>query len=236
VADGSTPAEPPAVGRSPRSPIGAFWASAVGKKAVMGATGVVLVGYLVVHMAGNLQVFLGREVFNRYAALLHTSEELLWLIRVVLFTCAVLHVIAAYQLTMLAGAARPVGYAKREYRAATLASRLMRAGGVLILVFIPLHVLNFTTGGWHPAFAHGDVYGNVIYAFESWPLLSVFYGVTMVFVGLHLYHGVWAMFRSLGVAKPSPTPLQRTLASVVAWVVAVGFILVPTAILLGLVR
>lgn len=202
----------------------------------MGSTGVILVGYLVLHMAGNLQVFLGREVFNRYAELLHTSEELLWVVRIVLIAAAVLHIIAAYQLTMMARAARPVRYRQRESRAATLASRLMRVGGVLILVFIPIHILNFTTGGMHPDFVPGDVYGNVIYAFSSWPLLSAFYIVTMVFVGLHLYHGVWAMFRSLGVAKPTPTPMERVVAKVAAWVVAVGFILVPTAILLGLVR
>jgi len=216
--------------------VATFWASSVGKKIVMGATGLVLVAYLLLHMAGNLQVFLGRDVFNRYAELLHTSEELLWVARVVLLVCLALHVAAAYQLTIRARAARPAGYAMKETRAATLASRLMRIGGVTILVFIPLHILNFTTGGWHPDYAHGDVYGNVIYAFAEWPWLSVFYIVVMVFVGLHLYHGVWAMFRTLGVAKPSPSPLERRFAKVLAWIVAGGFIAVPAAIVLGLLR
>ena len=213
-----------------------FWGSTVGKKIVMGATGLVLVAYLVLHMAGNLQVFLGREVFNRYAELLHTSEELLWVVRVVLLICLALHVVAASQLTIRARAARPTGYAKKETRAATLASRLMRVGGVAILVFIPLHILNFTTGGWHPDFAHGDVYGNVIIVFAEWPWVSVFYIAVMVFVGLHLYHGVWAMFRTLGVARPSPSPLERRFARILAWIVAGGFVAVPAAVALGLLR
>jgi succinate dehydrogenase / fumarate reductase cytochrome b subunit len=213
-----------------------FWDSLVGKKIVMGATGLIMVGYLVVHMAGNLQLFVGRETINKYAAILHTSEELLWLVRVVLIASVVLHVIAAYQLTVRDRAARPLGYRKFERQASTLGSRLMRWGGVLILVFIPLHLLNFTTGDWHPAFARGDVYGNLVYAFEEWPLLAVFYVVVMVFVGLHLYHGAWAMLRTLGVAKPSADPHQRKAVSLLAWIVAAGFVSVPAAIVLGLVR
>lgn len=214
----------------------AFWDSSVGKKIVMGATGLVLVAFLVGHMAGNLQVFAGRATINRYSALLHTSEELLWLVRAGLLGCFVLHVISAYQLTRRDWAARPVEYQQRVPQAATLASRLMRVGGVLILIFVPVHLLNFTTGGWHPAFAAGDVYGNLVYAFRAWPLLAVFYILTMVFVGMHLYHGVWAMFRTLGIAKPSANPMERRLAAAVAWIVAAGFIAVPASIVLGLVR
>ena len=202
----------------------------------MGATGFIMVGFVVFHMAGNLQIFLGRDVFNRYSEILHTSEELLWVARLVLIGAVVMHVIAAYQLTMRDRAARPTAYAKRAPQVATLASRAMRWGGVLILVFIPLHILNFTTGNWHPDFAAGDVYGNVVYAFESWPWLSVFYTVTMVFVGLHLYHGVWAMLRTLGIAKPSAEPMRRAPIAALAWIVTIGFIVIPTAILLGLVR
>jgi succinate dehydrogenase / fumarate reductase cytochrome b subunit len=202
----------------------------------MGATGLIMVGYLVLHMAGNLQLFLGREVLNNYAALLHTSEELLWVLRIVLIVSVVLHVIAAYQLTMRDRAARPIGYRRLERQSSTIGARMMRWGGVLILVFIPLHLLNFTTGGWHPAFEHGDVYGNLVYAFEQWPFLAAFYLVVTVFVGLHLYHGAWAMLRTLGVAKPSADPLQRKFVSLVAWIVAIGFVSVPVAIVLGLVR
>jgi succinate dehydrogenase / fumarate reductase cytochrome b subunit len=202
----------------------------------MGATGAVLVAFLVVHMLGNLQIFIGREVFNRYSALLHTSEELLWVVRLVLIAATVLHVTAAYQLTVRARAARPIGYAKRVPQAATFASRLMRVGGVVILVFIPVHLLNFTTGAWNASFVRGDVFGNVVYAFRAWPWLAVFYIVTMVFVGFHLSHGAWAMFRSLGVAKPAVNPMQRRAVAVLAWAVALGFTIIPGAVLLGLLR
>jgi succinate dehydrogenase / fumarate reductase, cytochrome b subunit len=213
-----------------------FWASTVGKKIVMGATGIIMVGFVVAHMAGNLQVFLGREVFNRYAELLHTSEELLWVARLILLVSVGLHIVAATQLTLRDRAARPLAYAKRVPQASTLASRLMRVGGLVILAFIPIHILNFTTGDLHPAFDRSDVYGNVLIAFDTWPWLSAFYLVAMGFLGLHLYHGAWAMLRSLGVAKPSTHPLRRSLIAGLAWVTALGFISIPTAIVLGLVR
>jgi|694.fasta_scaffold86238_2 succinate dehydrogenase / fumarate reductase cytochrome b subunit len=212
-----------------------FWESSVGKKIVMGVTGVIMVGFLVAHMAGNLQFFLGREVFNKYGELLHTSEELLWVLRSVLIVSVALHITAAFQLTMRDRAARPVKYAKQVPQASTLASRVMRFGGLVILAFIPIHILNFTTGGLHPSFQQGDVYGNVLYAFKAWPLLAAFYVVAMVFTGLHLYHGAWAMLRTLGVAKPSANPLQRTVVKGIAWAVAIGFIIIPTTIVLGLV-
>ena len=218
------------------SRLAAFWDSSIGKKIVMGVTGFIMVAFVVFHMAGNLQIFLGRDVFNRYSEILHTSEELLWIARLVLIASVVLHVIAAYQLTMRDRAARPTAYAKRAPQVSTLASRAMRVGGVLILIFIPLHILNFTTGGWHPDFAARDVYGNVIYAFQAWPLLAVFYVAAMVFVGLHLYHGVWSMLRTLGIAKPSAEPMRRGALAVLAWIVTLGFIVIPTAILLGMVR
>jgi succinate dehydrogenase / fumarate reductase, cytochrome b subunit len=221
---------------APKGRLAQFWDSSVGKKIVMGATGLLMVGFLVVHMAGNLQVFLGREVFNHYAELLHTSEELLWVARLVLLVSVGLHATAAVQLTLRDRAARPTRYAKQVPQASTLASRVMRVGGLVILAFIPIHILNFTTGDLHPAFTPGDVYGNVVYAFDQWPWLAAFYLVAMGFVGLHLYHGAWAMLRTLGIAKPSSSPLRRSVVSALAWVTTLGFISVPTAIVLGLVR
>jgi succinate dehydrogenase / fumarate reductase cytochrome b subunit len=192
-----------------------------------------MVAFVIVHVAGNLQIFLGRGVFNRYSQLLHTSEEMLWAVRSVLIASVILHVLAAYQLTVRDRAARGVRYRKSVPQVATLASRLMRWGGVLILVFIPLHLLNFTTGSWHPAFMPGDAYGNVVFAFRAWPWLAAFYVAVMVFVGLHLYHGVWAMMRTLGIAPPSATPMKRRGIAALAWAVAVGFIVVPLVIVAG---
>jgi succinate dehydrogenase / fumarate reductase cytochrome b subunit len=185
-----------------RSRLAVFWDSSVGKKIVMGATGLMMVAFIVVHVAGNLQIFIGRDVFNKYSALLHTSEELLWVARLGLIAGVVLHVISAYQLWLRDRAARPVDYARRVPQASTWASRIMGIGGIAILVFIPVHILNFTTGGWNPEFKKGEVYGNVVYAFKDWPLLSLFYIAVMVFVGLHVHHGAWAMLRTLGSRSP----------------------------------
>lgn len=212
-----------------------FWRSTIGKKVVMGVTGVLLVLFVILHMAGNLQMFLGADVMNRYAAVLKASEELLWLMRLGLLTAAVLHIVSAYQVTMINRAARPVGYAQREPQVSTLASRTMRLGGVIIALFIIYHLGHFTTGHFHPAFSHTQVYGNVIIGFSS-PWVVLFYVVAMAFLGLHLFHGAWSAFRTLGVAKPSPAPLHRRVALAIAIVVWAGFTVIPVAVLLGLLN
>jgi succinate dehydrogenase / fumarate reductase, cytochrome b subunit len=210
-----------------------FWASTVGKKTVMAVTGIGLVAFVFLHMAGNLQMFLGADVMNRYAALLKTSMELLWVARLGLLTMAVLHIVAAYQLTMINRRARPEEYARREPQVSTLASRTLRLGGVVLALFIVFHLLHFTTGDLHPQFSPHGVYGNVILGFRVW-WVSLFYIVAMAALGLHLYHGAWAGFRTLGLAKASPTPIQRKLALAVAVVVWAGFTVIPVAVMLGI--
>jgi succinate dehydrogenase / fumarate reductase cytochrome b subunit len=210
-----------------------FWRSTIGKKAVMAVTGTILVLFVIGHMAGNLQMFLGADVMNHYAAFLKSSMELLWLARLGLLAAAVLHIVSAYQLTMLNRAARPVAYAGREPQVSTLASRTMRVGGVVLALFIIYHLGHFTTGSFHPAFSHTGVYGNVIIGFSN-PWVVLFYVVAMAFLGFHLFHGVWSAFRTLGVAKPSPAPLHRKVALAVAVVVWAGFTVIPVAVLLGL--
>lgn len=221
----------------------AFFGSTVGKKAVMAVTGVIWVGYLVLHMAGNLQAFAGQEKINAYSALLHgPAAELLWLARAVLLAALVLHVVMAVQLTARARAARPVGYHGREAQVSTLSSRSMRIGGVLILAFIIFHVLHFTTRDIDPAgyasvsdaAGRYDIYGNVVASFRIW-WVSAIYLVAMVVVGLHLWHGVWSFGRSLGVAKPSGNPLRRRAAPALALAIWLGFSLVPIAILAGVI-
>jgi succinate dehydrogenase / fumarate reductase cytochrome b subunit len=213
--------------------LGRFWRSTIGKKAVMGVTGAILVLFVIGHMAGNLQMFLGADVMNRYAAFLKSSMELLWLVRLGLLTAAVLHIVSAYQVTMINRAARPVGYAQRDPQVSTLASRTMRIGGVVLALFIIYHLGHFTTGTFHPAFSHTGVYGNVIIGFSN-PWVVLFYVVAMAFLGFHLFHGAWSAFRTLGVAKPSPAPLHRRVALAVAVVVWAGFTVIPVAVLLGL--
>lgn len=210
-----------------------FWVSTIGKKVVMAVSGLVLVAFVVGHMAGNLQMFLGADTMNRYAAFLRSTGELLWIVRGGLLVAVILHIISAYQLTMINRRARPVDYVRREPAVSTLASKTMRIGGVVLAFFIVFHILHFTTGTVHPAFSPTGVYGNVILGFRSaW--VVAFYVVAMAFLGLHLFHGVWSGFRTLGVAKPSPQPLHRKLALGVAVIVWAGFTVIPVAVLLGI--
>lgn len=213
-----------------------FWKSTLGKKVVMGVTGLIMIGFVILHMAGNLQVFIGAEKLNAYGAMLHGPlHEITLLLRVVLLVSLVLHVVAAVQLTLLDRAARPVGYARKVAQAATPASMTLRIGGVVLLVFIILHLLHFTTGQIHPDFIEGDVYHNLITGLSN-PLVAILYIVAMAAVGLHLYHGAWSSFRSLGAAQPRPNPLHRPIARVIAIVVWLGFTIIPVAVLLGVLH
>jgi succinate dehydrogenase / fumarate reductase cytochrome b subunit len=216
--------------------IRAFWDSSVGKKIVMGATGLILVGFVIFHMAGNLQFFAGAERFNAYSHLLqHDLIELTWLLRIGLLVAVVLHVTAAVQLTRRNWAARPDGYTRRDPQVSTYAARTLRWGGVYLLLFIPYHLLHFTTGTVHPAFVKDGAYGNVVIGFQvMW--VGLFYLGAMFFLALHLYHGTWAGFRTLGMARPSGDPLRRRLALAVAVLVPLGFSLLPLSVMLGFVR
>ena len=210
----------------------------------MAVTGLIGIGYVILHMAGNLQAFAGREKINAYSALLHgPGVELLWLARVVLVVAVVLHVVSATQLTRLARAARPVGYKTREPQVSTIASRTMRWGGFLLLAFIIFHLLHLTTrqidpAGWATRMdtaGRYDIYGNVVASFRIW-WVSAIYLVAMVLLGMHLWHGVWSFGRSLGVAKPSDHPLRRRIAPILAVVLWLGFSIVPIAVLAGMIR
>jgi succinate dehydrogenase / fumarate reductase cytochrome b subunit len=217
-------------------PILTFWRSTLGKKVVMGATGLIMVGFVIMHMLGNLQAFESPEKFNAYGAMLHGPlREVVLLLRVVLLLSVVLHIVAAAQLTLLDRAARPVGYARSAAQASTTASRTLRIGGVLLLVFIVYHLLHFTTGDLHPSFIPGDVYHNLVTGLQR-PVVALFYLVAMVALGLHLYHGAWAAFRSLGVGPASPQPRHRPLALLVAVVVWLGFSAIPVAVMAGWLR
>ncbi len=209
-----------------------FWRSVVGKKVVMGVTGLIMIGFLVGHMLGNLQAFLGAERYDAYSHFLHSLGEGLWLIRAVLLLALVLHVVAAVQLTLIDRAARPVAYAKVSPQAATPASRTLRIGGLVLLAFIIFHLLHLTTGDLHPDFREGEVYHNLVTGLAN-PLVAGFYLVALVAVGLHVFHGAWASFRSLGASQPAANPRHRPIARVIAVAVWLGFSLLPVAVLLG---
>lgn len=214
-----------------------FYASTVGKKAVMGITGLIGVGFVILHSLGNLLVFRGPVAINSYSHFLKSTGELLWALRVVLIVAVILHVIAAVQLAKQSRAARPIGYTKHQAQAATIASRTMRWGGALLLVFIVLHILHFTTGTIRPAgvFSQDDVYANVVTSFRIW-WVALFYVVAMMALGLHLFHGAWSSVRSIGVSPPTPRPLHRRISLVIALFVWAAFTAVPVAVLSGIVR
>lgn len=214
-----------------------FYGSMVGKKAVMGLTGLIWVGFVILHSLGNLLVFRGSAAINSYSHFLKSTGELLWALRVVLFLAVVLHVIAAIQLTRQSRAARPIGYTKRETQVATIASRTMRWGGAVLLVFLVVHILHFTTGNIRPAgvFSTEDVYANVVTSFRIW-WVALFYVVAMIALGLHLFHGAWSSVRSIGVSPPSPQPLHRRLSLVIAVFVWAAFTAIPVAVFSGIVR
>jgi succinate dehydrogenase / fumarate reductase, cytochrome b subunit len=211
-----------------------FYRATIGKKLVMAATGLMLSGFIVVHMAGNLGVLGGAEKFNHYAALLRTSMPLLWAARLVLIGSVVLHVRAALQLQALKAAARPVAYAKKAHRAATPASRFMIWSGYALGAFIVLHLLHLTTGTIHPSYVEGNVFHNVTSAFKS-PLVAGGYLLSMGFLFMHLQHGLFSFTQSLGLSHPRYSALSKRVAYVIAAVVSAGLAVVPIAVLAGLV-
>jgi succinate dehydrogenase / fumarate reductase, cytochrome b subunit len=213
-----------------------FWRSSVGKKVVMAITGLIMLLYLITHVLANLLVFQGPTRINAYSAFLHGTGGALWVARLVLLGALVLHVIAAVQLAGRRQEARPIGYAAgREPQVSTFASRTIRWGGALILAFLIYHILHFTIGSAHPDFVEGDPYHNVTTGFRN-PIVVIVYLVAMAAVGLHLYHGVWSSGRSLGISPPSPTPLRRTVAVVLALMIWLGFTVIPIAVYAGVVR
>jgi len=216
--------------------VGTFFGSTVGKKVVMGATGVVLFGFVFAHMVGNLQIFMGAEALNAYSEFLHEFLHGmgLWLARGTLLAAVGLHIWAATSLTLASWKARPLGYRETEPRESTYASRTMRWSGPLLLLFIVYHLLHLTTGTVHGSFVPGDVYHNVVAGFRVWPV-SAFYIAAMVALGFHLWHGVWSMLQSLGLSHPRWNPFRRAFATVFTVVVIVANISFPIAVLVGLV-
>ena len=211
-----------------------FYRTTIGKKVVMAVTGLILFGFLIGHMAGNLQFFLGREALNSYAEHLHELAGLLWTARIVLLLSVFLHILAAIQLVNLQRAARPVSYYKRTAVGSTYASRTMYWSGPIIAIFVVYHLLHMTLGvsGIHPHFEHLNAYDNVVYGFSQ-PLVTIAYTIAMILVGMHLYHGIWSMFQSLGLSHPRYTPKLRVFAKVFSVLLIIGFLAVPLAVLAG---
>jgi succinate dehydrogenase / fumarate reductase cytochrome b subunit len=214
--------------------IGRFYRSTIGRKVVMAASGIVLVVYLIGHTAGNLLVFRGPQAINDYAHFLQSSGALLWTVRIILLLALVFHVHSAWSLTREARAARPTNYRLLEKQSSGWSARSMGWGGALLLFFVIYHILHFTTGTVHPRFVPGDVYGNLVTGFRV-PIVAIFYLLAMVALALHLRHGVWSVFQTLGVSHPHVIPLRRRLAVLLAVLVPAGLATIPLAILLRLI-
>ncbi|AKT43521.1 succinate dehydrogenase cytochrome b subunit [Chondromyces crocatus] len=212
-----------------------FYREFIGKKIAMALSGVVLFGYVVIHMAGNLQIFAGREQINSYAAQLHSSAPVLWGARVVLLTAVLVHIYTAISLTRQSRAARPEGYRKTGQRHPNLPARTMLFSGLALAAFIVFHLLHLTTGTVHPQFADLKPYDNMVSGFQM-PVVALFYVLSVALLGAHLYHGAWSMFQSLGISHPRYTPALKKFAVAFAFLLTVGFSLVPLAVLFGVVR
>jgi succinate dehydrogenase / fumarate reductase cytochrome b subunit len=227
------------------NPAVVLWSTMVGKKIVMAVTGVVLVGFVIGHMLGNLKIFLGSEAIDHYAVFLRTMGEplmpysmLLRVVRIVLLACVALHITAAVQLTRMNWAARPQGYDTKKSIATTYAARTMRWSGVILALFVVYHLFHLTAGvvSFQPGeFVHLSVYHNVVAAFSVW-YVSLIYIVAMACLCLHLDHGIWSMLQTLGWNNARTTSALQALSRVVALVVFVGFISVPVAVLAGWLR
>ncbi|HWR13691.1 MAG TPA: succinate dehydrogenase cytochrome b subunit [Terriglobales bacterium] len=214
-----------------------FWQTTVGKKAIMAVTGIILFGFVVGHLLGNLQVFQGPEKLDQYAVTLRKLGPLLWATRIVLLLSVILHIWSSFQLWLLHREARPVQYVKKANLHSTYASRTMYWSGPIILAFVIYHLLHFTFGVVHPGgpFEHGKVYQNVVTGFQVWPV-SVFYIIAMIMLCYHLYHGLWSMFQTLGFSHPVYSPVIQNLAKVIAILIAVGNISIPVAVMAGFIK
>jgi succinate dehydrogenase / fumarate reductase, cytochrome b subunit len=221
-----------------------LYRSSIGKKAIMAITGFIGYGFVIIHMIGNLKVFQGREHFDEYAEFLRTvgspavpEGALLWIIRIVLLAAVALHVWMAVSLTRQDLGARNVRYRQKKQVQASFASLTLRWGGIALFLFIIYHLLHFTFGvaAIHPTFVRGAAYDNVVAGFLN-PLNVLVYLLAMAALAMHMYHGVWSMFQTLGLNGSRTDGLWRGLAVLSAVALFVGFSLVPVAVVAGFVR
>lgn len=220
-----------------------LYSTAVGKKYVMGGTGIMMMGFVLFHMIGNLKMYMGAEQLDHYAEFLKEllyplapKETVLWILRGGLVTALLLHLHAAWSLTRLNRKARPVKYqSARDYQIATFASRTMRLSGIVVLAFLAWHLADLTFGGANTAeFNRANVYDNVVNSFSRTPV-AIFYVVANVLLGIHLFHGAWSIFQSFGWNNPRFNKWRRAFATGFAAVVVVGNVSFPVAVMAGIV-
>src|SRR5262245_30811167 len=206
----------------------ALWRSTVGRKALVALSGLVLVTWVILHVAGNLTLFSGPAAADGYAAALRRTPTALWVVRAGVAAAAILHVVGVVSLTRADRAARPRHRTRVGGRASTVAARTMRAGGALLLAFVVFHLLHLTFGYFHPGFLAGHVYDNVVQGLRT-PWLAGVYAAAAGLLGLHLFHGLWAAARSLGIRPATAGRRQGPAVALVSAAVALGFASVPLA-------
>jgi succinate dehydrogenase / fumarate reductase, cytochrome b subunit len=219
----------------------ALWHSTIGKKAVVAVTGLIMLVFLLLHMLGNLKIFFGPSDFDNYAGWLRRIGEpvlhgawYLWIQRAVLFVALVLHIVASAQLSWRDLRARPVKYNGRQRFEATVTTRYMRTGGIVLGLFILWHLLNLSGGNAVPHYVEGHVYENVVQNFSNW-YENVIYIVAMLALGLHIHHGFESSTRTLGFHRPTRAKAIKLIGDILAVAIAGGFIVVPVAVMAGLV-
>jgi succinate dehydrogenase / fumarate reductase cytochrome b subunit len=212
-----------------------FYEAAAGKKTIMALTGAALWLFVIGHLAGNLQVFLGPTKLDEYGRSLRQLPALLWTARIGLLACVGLHIAAAIQLWQLKQKARPVPYVKKTPTISTWASRVMYVSGPLILAFIVYHLLDLTLGVVNPGYEEGRVHRNLV-ASLSQPLVAGFYIVSMAMLWAHLSHGIWSLFQTIGLNHPKYTPSLKAVAAAFAVLLAGGNIAIVSSVLLGVIR
>lgn len=221
--------------------------STIFNKVVMAVTGFILVLFIIGHLLGNLQVFIGQETFNTYAHFLQSTGELLWVVRSVLIVAVVLHIYTSLKLKFLNMAAKPQGYKVTSYVKSTLYSRTMIYTGIVILLFVIYHLLHFTIGVADPQvyehienygpenlFVRHDAFKMVVLGFQK-PIVSVAYMLAVIFLGFHLSHAIQSMFQTLGWSSPELTAKLIKVGKILATLITLGFISIPISVLLGLV-
>ena len=219
-----------------------FVTSSIGAKYVMAASGIALVGFVLIHMIGNLQVFLGWEKLNAYAAFLKSLGSLLWVARGGLLLAVLAHIASGLRLAYLNKQARPVPYRKQTSMHTNVFARTMAVSGLILLAFIVYHLLHFTLGVTNPAdysledpLGRHDVYSMVVRGFQQ-PLVSASYIVAMALVGMHLSHGATSMFQSLGLNHPKYNGMFSKVGPAIGVLVFLGNVSMPVAVLLGFIQ
>jgi succinate dehydrogenase / fumarate reductase cytochrome b subunit len=216
--------------------------STIGAKALMSVTGLVLFGFVVGHLLGNLQVFAGAEKMNAYAAFLKATPAILWPARIVLLACLIAHVAAALTLRARSRAARPVPYAKFETSRTSYAAKAMLLTGLSVLAYLVYHLAHFTLGYVKPeafarvdALGRHDVYGMLVEGFQD-PVVVALYVTAQLLVAAHLWHGASSAFQTLGVRHPRLEFLKSGFGPAVAVLIFAGYVSIPLAVLAGVVK